>query len=84
MSLLFNTRLSLFALLSRENEQAFYLMQLARIERKRTADYDVLKTNDYFKKCFDFRHKIIDFEYEYAKFLKRKKNAHEAATWLHE
>lgn len=58
-------------------------MKLARIERKRTApQYNLLKTNDLFQLCEQHRSKIIDFEYEYAKFLVKKKNAHDAANWL--
>ena len=56
-------------------------MKLARIERKRPK-LDMFKANDLFKKCYEFRAKIIDFEFENTKFLMRKQNAHEAANWL--
>lgn len=83
MALIYRTRFTLFKLYARDCEQAYYLMKLARIERKRTApQYNLLKTNDLFQLCEQHRSKIIDFEYEYAKFLVKKKNAHDAANWL--
>ena len=58
-------------------------MKLARIERKKPAPhYNLLKADHLFNKCFEFKSKIIDFEYEYAKFIVRKRNAHDAANWL--
>ena len=81
LALIQRTRLGLFAMLERECEQALFLMKLARIERKK-AKMDIFKANDLFKKAYEFRSKIIDFEYEYTKFLVRKQNAHDAVNWL--
>ena len=65
----------------RENEKAIYMMKIAKLERKKI-NPDILKVNQLFQECDKLKHKIIDYEYEYAKFLLKKKNAHDAFTYL--
>ena len=64
----------------RENEYAFYLMQIAKVHRK--SNSDVLLVNRFFKDCEKLKHKIIDFELEFAKYTLKIKNAHEAYQYL--
>lgn len=56
-------------------------MRIAKIERKKDK-IDILKVNQLFKECQKYQHKIIDYEYEYAKYLLRSKNAHDAYQYL--
>jgi len=65
----------------RENEHAFYLMKLAKLHRKQ--NQDVLLVNRFFKECALVEKRIIDFEYEFAKYTYKVKNAHEAYLYLH-
>lgn len=67
-------------LYDRENEFAFYTMQLAKLHRKMKAD--VLVVDRLFKNCEKLAHKIIDFELEYTKYVRQIKNAHEAYQYL--
>ena len=64
----------------RENEYAFYLMQIAKLHRKTKSD--VLLVNRLFKECEKLSHKIVDFELEFAKYTLAIKNAHEAYQYL--
>jgi hypothetical protein len=73
----------IFSLYDRENEKAIYMMKIAKLERKKL-NPDILKVNHLFQECEKLKHKIIDFEYEYAKFLLKKKNAHDAFTYLND
>lgn len=75
--LIYQVRKLIFSLYDRENEQAYYMMRIAKIERKRDK-IDILKVNQLFQECSKYQHKIIDYEYEYAKYLLRSKNAHDA------
>jgi len=70
----------IFALYDRENEQAYYLMRIAKIQRK--VSNDVLLVNSLFQECEKNRHRIIDFEYEYAKFTLKFKNAHDSYQYI--
>ena len=55
-------------------------MRIAKIQRK--VSNDVLKVNQLFKECETNKHRIIDFEYEYAKFILKYKNAHDSYQYL--
>lgn len=70
----------IFKLFDRDNEYAYYLMRIARIYRK-TSD-DVLDISKLFKECGDMESKIIDYDLEYAKYIMKTKNAHEAYQYL--
>lgn len=67
-------------LYDRENEYAYYTMQLAKLHRKIQAD--ALVVDRLFKNCEKLSHKIVDFELEYAKYMLKIKNAHEAYQYL--
>jgi hypothetical protein len=51
-------------------------MKLAKLYRKQKSD--ALLVSNFFSDCRKLEHKIIDFEYEYAKYIDQVKNAHEA------
>lgn len=55
-------------------------MRIAKIQRKTSSD--VLKVNQLFQECEKNKHRIIDFEYEYAKFILKYKNAHDSYQYL--
>lgn len=76
LNLIYYVRRLFFAMVDREGEYAFYLMQLAKLHRKNNSD--VLLVNQLFKDCEKLKGKIIDYEYENAKHILKTKNAHEA------
>ena len=78
--LIYQVRKLIFSLFDRDNEEAYYLMRIAKIQRKTSPD--VLKVNQLFQECEKNQHMIIDFEYEYAKFLLKYKNAHDSHQYL--
>ena len=80
LKLIYFARRMIFSLYDRENEYSYYLMRIAKIYRK-TSD-DVLQINSFFKECESMESKIIDFEFEYAKYIMKTKNAHEAYQYL--
>lgn len=43
---------------------------------------DVLIVNQLFQQCEQNKHRIIDFEYEYAKYMLKYKNAHDSYQYL--
>jgi hypothetical protein len=55
-------------------------MKLARIFRK--TSNDVLEVNRLYKECEAFAHKIVDYEFEYAKYTLITRNAHEGYQYL--
>jgi hypothetical protein len=59
--------MALFQIFERESEQAFFLMKLAKLHRKQKTD--ALLVSTFFNDCRKLEHKIIDFEYEYAKYI---------------
>lgn len=67
MQLVFYVRRVLFQVYDRENEYAFYLMKLAKLHRKQNVD--VIVVNNFFTECKRLEHKIVDFEYEYSKYI---------------
>lgn len=78
--MIYQVRKLIFSLYDRENEQAYYLMRIAKIQRKVSSD--ILKVNQLFQECEKHKHRIIDFEYEYAKFILKYKNAHDSYQYL--
>jgi hypothetical protein len=76
MQLIYHVRMTLFYIFERDSEQAFFLMKLAKLYRKQKSD--ALLVSNFFSDCRKLEHKIIDFEYEYAKYIDQVKNAHEA------
>ena len=67
-------------LFDREQEVAFYKMKLAKLHRKQNEN--VLLISGAFKECEKYKSRIIDYEYEYAKYQLKSRNAHEAYHYL--
>lgn len=65
--LVMHARLALFTLWEREQEVAFYKMKLAKLHRKQNEN--VLTISRCFKECAKLEHRLVDFEYEYCKYL---------------
>jgi len=80
MKLIYHVRRMFFSLLQRDNEYAFYLMKIARIHRKNSSD--IILVNKLFRECEQHRHRLIEYELEFAKYIQRTKNAHEAYQYL--
>lgn len=80
LSTIYLVRKLIFAIFERDNEVAVYLMKIAKLERKNSSD--VLRVNQLFRECELNKHRIIDFEYEYAKFILKFKNAHDSYQYL--
>lgn len=78
--MIYLVRKLIFSVYDRDNEVAIYQMKIAKLERKNSND--VLKVNQLFKECELNKHRIIDFEYEYAKFVLKFKNAHDSYKYL--
>lgn len=80
LSTIYHARKLIFAVFERENELAVYLMKIAKLERKNSND--VLKVHNLFKECEEHKHRIIDFEYQKAKFILKFKNAHDSYQYI--
>lgn len=80
LKLIYYVRRVFFSLFDRENEMAFCTMKLAKLHRKTNSDM-ILQSN-LFKECEKISNKIVDFELEFAKFIWKHKNAHEAYMFL--
>ena len=78
--LIYECRKIMFSLFDRENEKAYYLMRIAKIQRK--VNKNLLDLHGLFQECEQNKHRIIDFEYENTKFLHKIKNAHHAYQYL--
>ena len=55
---------------------AFCTMRLAKLHRKTNSD--IMVVSQLFEECEKFSNKIVDFELEFAKFIKETRNANEA------
>jgi len=55
-------------------------MRIAKIQRKICPD--VLKVSELFRECEKNKERIVDFEYEYAKWLLTYQNAHGSYQYL--
>ena len=55
-------------------------MKITKLERK--TSHDMIYVNQLFRECESLKDRIIDFEYEYAKFIYKFKNAHDSYQYL--
>jgi ribosome-associated translation inhibitor RaiA len=55
-------------------------MKLAKLHRKTNSD--IAMQSSLFKECEKLSNKIVDFELEFAKYILKHKNAHEAYQYL--